>query len=143
MLAQLIEDIIVVDDDPIQHFVFKKLIFKIDSKISLKSFYNGEEALFFLKKKVLGNSENRISLIFLDLNMPKMDGFGFLEEYRMLHQDLKSKNRVVILTSSIRNNDRILVLDFRELNGYYAKPISLDFLKKVINGLIANSVQEL
>ena len=98
ILMRKISTICVVDDDPILVFGIKKLLSTVVDCDSIKDFGNGKLALDgivadFKKKGVVPE------IIFLDLNMPVMDGWQFLREFLQL--PIENKVRINILTSSI------------------------------------------
>ncbi|MEX1188202.1 MAG: response regulator [Bacteroidia bacterium] len=70
-------------------------------------------------------------LIFLDINMPGMDGFDFLNEYNKLSDQIKSKIKVFMLTSSDNSRDREKA-DMQGVAGYIIKPLTNDKLKSLI-----------
>ncbi|WOK07688.1 response regulator [Imperialibacter roseus] len=112
--------IILVDDDEISNFLSISLIRKIDPEIEIIPFRNGKEALDYLKNE--GLSKRRSNLILLDIRMPVMNGFEFLEEIH--NSDLKIKDfmRVVILSSSDNPRDLERAKSF-EVLGYINKPL--------------------
>lgn len=98
-----INSIGVIDDDPITVFGIKKMLNSLDVSDNIQTYANGKEAIDDIKK-MLGNGENIPEVIFLDINMPIMDGWQFLEEFITL--PLSFKVRINILTSSIDPADR-------------------------------------
>ncbi len=111
------KNIFIIDDDEIFTFLTKKMITSTDSLIQVKTFGDGDEAINYLKS-ISGNKEMLPDMILLDLNMPVLDGWGFLEEFETLHFSLKKEIAIYISSSSIspfeiekaRNNK--LVADF-------------------------------
>ena len=98
-----INSIGVIDDDPITVFGIKKMLNSLDLSDTIKTYANGKEAIDDIRE-MLNNGENIPEVIFLDINMPIMDGWQFLEEFITL--PLKYKVRINILTSSIDPADR-------------------------------------
>ncbi len=105
--------VMLVDDMDIFNFIMKKLIDNVDPIHEVYDFINPEEALGKLQ-------EINPDVIFLDLNMPVMDGWDFLLE--MQKQDLNQK--VFVLTSSTSELDRRRSLDFKNVVNFLIKPIS-------------------
>src|SRR5690606_16477417 len=123
--------------DHISNFISKKAIEKADfaNEIIIKT--NGLEALTYLKEECL--SKNKFpDLILLDLKMPGMDGFEFLEEFEMVSQKFPCAIEVVILTSS-RNPDDFMKL--RKLGKYYVmnKPLTESILEDIFHRYFRNS----
>ena len=98
-----INSIGVIDDDPITVFGIKKMLNALDVSETIKTYANGKEAIDDIKE-MLENKVQVPEVIFLDINMPIMDGWQFLEEFITL--PLQSKIRINILTSSIDPADR-------------------------------------
>ncbi|WP_422083933.1 response regulator [Ulvibacterium sp.] len=93
-----INSIYIVDDDPITVFGIRKMLDSIEICENISAHGNGKLALDDIKKSL--NSEGQVpEIIFLDINMPIMDGWQFLEEFISL--PLKKKVRINIVTSSI------------------------------------------
>ncbi len=93
-----IETIFIIDDDPITVFGIKKLLGVCNIGAEVHSFGNGKEALECLNNK-LARNESLPDVVFLDINMPIMDGWQFLEEFVTL--PLIKRIRINIITSSI------------------------------------------
>jgi len=70
-------------------------------------------------------------IILLDIYMPVMDGWEFLDEYRMLSFD-KSSIRIYMLTSSDNDNDLIESKNYAEISDYFIKPLEEDILERII-----------
>lgn len=126
--------ICVVDDDEIYQFVIKSQIEsrKIARKIIM--FSDGELAIDFFKNTV-ENAEELPDLVLLDLNMPIMDGWEFLDEFIMLKPRLPKKITIYVVTSSINQTDIDRAKRISEVTDYIVKPISeetlLDMLFKL------------
>ncbi|MBY0488055.1 MAG: response regulator [Flavobacteriaceae bacterium] len=127
-------NIFVVDDDLVYHFIIKKLFSKCNIDVNTSYFFNGLEAIDDLKNKVA--TGNVPDLILLDINMPVYDGWQFLEEFRKLKQNL-TKDITVYLVSSSNDisdlNKSKLYQD--EVKKYYYKPMTQeDFETIFIHG---------
>ena len=80
--------VFIVDDDKVFHFIIKKLLLKNNIQTEPVFFENGFDAIEELKDKI--DSENDLpDLILVDINMPIMDGWQFLEEFRTIKSQLK------------------------------------------------------
>lgn len=98
-----INSIGVIDDDPITVFGIKKMLNALDVSDTIKTYANGKEAIDDIRN-MMDNGQSVPEVLFLDINMPIMDGWQFLEEFITL--PLESKIRINILTSSIDPADR-------------------------------------
>lgn len=124
-------NVFVVDDDKIFHFIIKKLLTSNNININPSYFLNGLEALEGLKNK-LNTGENQPDLILLDINMPILDGWQFLEEFKKLKDQLKKEITIYIISSSDNQMDLDKAEVFcDEVQNYYLKPISVDEIKSI------------
>jgi len=129
--TNLLRNIYVIDDAPLDNMIFKMLIKRVGIEINVDAIDNGRNAIEKLIQVSESNPKCLPDYIFLDLNMPEMDGWQFLREYRRLKIDDFKKTQIYILSSSIDNEDIVksklnpLVVDF--IN----KPLDLDNLKNI------------
>lgn len=86
-----IKNLALVDDDDVFVYLTRKVLEQTEMVDKIKVFGNGSEAIKFLKENA-GNPEILPEIILLDLNMPIMDGWAFLEEYIMLKPKIGKKN---------------------------------------------------
>jgi CheY-like chemotaxis protein len=132
-----IQEIMVVDDDPIVRTVATKILKSIDFNGPITTFENGELAIIEIRRKIT-NDNSIINgdpiLLLLDINMPIMDAWGFLDQFSNLDQKIKEQFYVVIITSSIDSNDRLMAFNYPDVVDYINKPLSgkhiTDFLYK-------------
>jgi CheY-like chemotaxis protein len=124
-----------IDDDEIVRFMESKVIESTNLVNRIKTFSNGEEAINFLKS----NSKNPDLLpeiILLDLNMPIMDGFGFLEKYIILEPKLGKKITIYVVSSSISPADIERINQISEVSDFIIKPITKEKFEKIVSILI-------
>ena len=124
-------EVFVVDDDKIYQFLIKKLLASNNIEVNPFFYENGREALDGIKNK-LDNGENPPDLILLDINMPVLDGWQFLEEYKKLKENIKNKISIYVITSSDNTVDRSRAKDFdEEITNYVLKPMTSDAIKSI------------
>jgi CheY-like chemotaxis protein len=124
-----------IDDDEIERFIGSKVIESTNLVNRIKTFSNGEEAINFLKS----NSKTPDLLpeiILLDLNMPIMDGFEFLQKYIMLEPKLGKKITIYVVSSSISKSDIERINQISEVTDYIIKPITKEKFEKIAHALI-------
>jgi response regulator RpfG family c-di-GMP phosphodiesterase len=109
-------EICIVDDDRIYQLLMQRLIKNIDPTISIRTFYNGEDAYNFFK-----SNTNCCRVVLLDINMPVMNGWEFLE--KLNEEDFKNSN-IYLATSSIANSDRQKSKNYHKIKEYLIKPIT-------------------
>ncbi|WP_297510495.1 response regulator [Flavobacterium sp.] len=116
-------NIFVVDDDLVYHFVIKKLFSKCNVNAQTKFFFNGLEAIDGLKHVL--KTENEPDLILLDINMPVYDGWQFLDEFRKLKGTMNKDITVYLVSSSNDSTDINKSKEYKEeVKDYYFKPIT-------------------
>jgi CheY-like chemotaxis protein len=118
-------NILLIDDEYINNFINRKLIENIDSSIQAIEFNNPEEA--FCKLPYI-----KPDLIFLDINMPVMNGWDFLD--RMAAEEIDFK--VIILTSSVNTFDQKMARKYVNVIGYIEKPASINTITPYITQVI-------
>jgi CheY-like chemotaxis protein len=122
---------LLIDDDEIFQFIMKNTIAEISPDIDIKFFSDGEKGIEFLKQN-LGAAINLPDIILLDVNMPFMDGWEFLNEYNSLQKEIKKEINIYLLTSSNNPQDIAKAQEISTLSGYLVKPISKDGIKSLI-----------
>lgn len=110
--------VLIVEDDSMMAFLHKEFIKSNNISSSPLSFKNGKEAIDFLMKEA---AENTFYMILLDLNMPVMNGWQFLDELEKT--DISSRTKVAIVTSSIDPADRKKADLYETVEYYLPKPL--------------------
>ncbi|MDN3202548.1 response regulator [Algoriphagus sediminis] len=123
------KNILLVDDDPINNLINQRLISKVELGEMTHEFLAGMSALEFLQK--LDPSEK--SLILLDINMPVMNGWEFLDNY--LDRFSNRNDIILILSSSIDFLDRIKAQEYSIVSGFLEKPLTIEKLTEHIDSL--------
>ncbi|WP_350291184.1 response regulator [uncultured Croceitalea sp.] len=130
-----IKNIYVVDDDSITLFGMRKMLSKITKNSNVFDFKNGQLAIDNIKNK-LERGLPLPEVIFLDINMPILDGWGFLREFIKL----RIENRILIniITSSIDPYDQEQWLFYRDQTHHY-----IDYINKPIYKIDIKDLQKL
>ncbi len=116
--------VVLVDDDALTNMLNKKIIQSIHPTIPISTFIEVDEALKFLKEAdQLGDI-----LIFLDINFPIKNGWDFLEEYKLF----KTYSTVIMLSSSIDQQERNKSKKYSQVIDYVSKPLSFEYVTKVL-----------
>jgi CheY-like chemotaxis protein len=126
--------ILIIDDDEINNFIAAKLIDKLPPKAKVSTCINGQEGINFVKNK-LNNQEEFPDIIFLDINMPLMNGWEFLEEYELFKNQIKKKVTINMLSSSVYNDDIIKAKTFTTVNKFISKPLTVDKIRDLYESL--------
>lgn len=125
------EKVIIVDDNPIERYCLSRIIINNNFGKKVVEFSLAREALAYLEN----NQERHDQLpevIFIDLYMPHFSGFEFLEAYDKLPLTLKNKVKVFIVSSTINNHDIIHVCRDPNVVSFQQKPITQEFLDRII-----------
>ena len=120
-----------VDDDDISVFLTTKIIEQTNLVDLIKVFGNGLDAINFLKENK-NNVDALPDIILLDLNMPIMNGWQFLEKYNKLNPTIGKKITIYICSSSISPDDITRAKTISEVSDYIIKPITKDKLIDLI-----------
>lgn len=124
----------IVDDDDIFVFLTTKIIEQTNLVDLIKGFGNGLDAINFLKENK-NNVDALPDIILLDLSMPIMNGWQFLEEYNKLNPTIGKKITIYICSSSISPDDITRAKTISEVSDYIIKPITKDKLIDLIKKL--------
>lgn len=119
-----LKKVCVIDDDEIFVFAFKKILRISGFCEDVTVYFNGKEAI-----NGITSSNEDLDLIFLDINMPVMDGWGFLEQLEQ--QNIDHSTPIYLLTSSIDQYDKIRAEQSRLVSKYLVKPLSVEDLTKL------------
>ncbi len=131
--------ILLVDDDPDDNFLHQLVITESGLCDEIRVAESGPEALRYLTRT---NQPGylRPDAILLDINMPGMNGFEFLEQYHHLDEDLKSRVVVVMLTTSLNPADQNRAAQSASVSVYQAKPLTQAVLEELVARHFAQTV---
>nr|WP_319571791.1 response regulator [uncultured Draconibacterium sp.] len=122
--------IIFIDDDTEMMRIYNSILEQKKLSDYLIHFENAQQGIEYLKR--INNKEDLPDYILLDLYMPVMDGFKFLQYFDELKK-LKESIEVFVCTSSQKQDDRNKVMKYPFVSAYLEKPLSTDFLELLIN----------
>lgn len=138
----MLESILCVDDDAISLMLYKMVITKASFTNEIVTATNGEEALNYIKTLEVGSSESQkkeLQLIFLDLNMPVMGGWEFLDSFSGVEYSEYNHIKVIILSSTVDPNDLENSKKYPMVIDFLSKPISKEMLKYIKTKFKINS----
>ncbi len=136
-MKRKLNSVLLIDDDEPTTFLSSLFIQEADCAEKIEIADSGQNALDYLKG--VGNCSSNgkefacPDLIFLDINMPAMDGWEFLEKYKELESSHKGKVIIIMLTTSLNPEDRIKASKIPEISGFENKPISPELIDRVMN----------
>jgi CheY-like chemotaxis protein len=126
------KNILLVDDDNIFNLLNRRMVEKTGLAGEIHTALNGQQALDLINEYYSGSSTFP-DVILLDLNMPIMDGFTFLEAFRRINLPGKDQVKIIIVTSSEDPKDRAKASTMG-ITQYLAKPITEDTLRAALLG---------
>ncbi|POY40861.1 response regulator [Flavobacterium alvei] len=122
----------IIDDDAIYQKIIEKIIKKSGVISSHTSFSNGNEAINTLKN-TLEDNKQLPDIILLDINMPVMDGWEFMEEIKYLKSKIDKRIIIYMVSSSIAPEDKNKSKTFTDIYSYIPKPVSVNDLIAIVS----------
>lgn len=124
--------IMLIDDSEIDNMVNKHILSKNNIAENIVVQTSATDALQYLNNNLHSNHPNIIpEVILLDINMPIMNGFGFLLEFEKYPEEFKNRMQIIMLTSSVDPNDIRRSKEFVTVKSFISKPLSLDHLEVI------------
>jgi len=118
-------NLLVIDDDDINIFIIKKIVEKTGYEAKMVAKTNGQLAIDYLKELIELN-EVLPHLILIDINMPVLNGWEFLEAYEKLA--IEQNIDMYMLSSSVYENDIEKAKTYKTVKGFISKPLSIERL---------------
>ena len=119
--------IMIVDDNEIDNYIVKVLLKNNNIASEILEFDSGIKAIEYLEINK-NTPENLPEIIFLDIYMPLVDGFQFMELFNKIESKLLRNCRVCIVSSSIDNHDIVRTKSDKNIFTFVTKPITTEFL---------------
>lgn len=128
--------ILVIDDDEPTNFISRMVIEEAGCTRHLEIADSGRKALNYLQKASVETVEhdNFIlpDVVFLDINMPRMNGWEFLSEFKKLKNEGSAKPVIIMLTTSLNPDDKYRAENIPEVVGFENKPLTKEMIQQVI-----------
>ncbi|MBT0607001.1 response regulator [Aequorivita echinoideorum] len=130
-MKKKLKNVLLIDDSESDNFYHERKIRKMGITDNIHISYSGQEALDYLRSELEG-VHPQPTLIFLDINMPGMNGWEFLEEYEKLEVAQKGEIILTMLSNSIDERDKERANVYSSVRGFYSKPLNEDYLTDII-----------
>lgn len=124
--------ILLIDDDEPTNFLNRMVIEEVDCTERIETMQSARDALKYLTNAKPNGDYPRPDLVFLDINMPAMDGWEFLEKYDQLPEAQKAKIIVVMLTTSFNPEDELKAHKIAGIAGFRNKPLTAEVLTQLL-----------
>jgi len=124
-------NVLIIDDDTVNNFIVETLIKKVVKDADILVCLNGQEAI----EKLLNIKQGLGKLprfIFLDIMMPVMDGWQFLDEYRRLNIDDGNHSEIIMISSSLFRKDIDRAVGHAIVKQYIHKPLNMELIKRIL-----------
>jgi CheY-like chemotaxis protein len=122
-----LDRILLIDDDAATNFIHRKIVENTSIHVDVKEISSAKEALDYLTCSgdyADAKEAPNAGIIFLDINMPGMNGWDFMEEYSKLDEQQRARIVVVMVTTSLNPDDQLHAAVFKDIVTYLPKPLS-------------------
>ncbi|MDO6389103.1 response regulator [Pontibacter sp. BT731] len=139
--SEMLDLVLLVDDDDTTNYLNKRLLTDMKVSREIRVLKNGREAIDYLSKACGEKPEAGFKcpdLIFLDIKMPMMDGFEFLEEYQRKGLDAGDHVIILMLTSSASFYDLERIKSFKKVKKHFSKALTNHDVKEILAEFFQN-----
>ncbi|MBB5636367.1 CheY-like chemotaxis protein [Pedobacter cryoconitis] len=131
-------NLLVIDDDDINIFIIKKIVEKTGYEAKMVAKTNGLMAIDYLKE-LIESDQILPHLILIDINMPVLNGWEFLDAYEKL--GIQNDIDMYMLSSSVYENDIEKAKTYKTVKGFISKPLSIERLVELFEGKSSGAIQ--
>lgn len=129
--------LLLIDDDSIANYVHEIIILENTSfSGKINSCTNGKDGIEYLIQLIANNKEPGVvfpNYILLAINMPEMNGFEFIDEFKKFSNVIKANVKICMLTSSLNDCDKAKANGYKEIKHYLVKPLNPIEFEKILN----------
>lgn len=136
-IIKKLKTVLLIDDDDGTNFLNNRLINSTNLVENIVIASNGEEAIDYLTTSI-NEKHPQPELILLDINMPLMNGWEFMEVYNNLEEHQKAKIVIVMLSTSLNPDDKLRAKDIQNINDFRNKPLTFNIFIELIERFFPN-----
>ncbi|ANH80955.1 hypothetical protein A8C56_08135 [Niabella ginsenosidivorans] len=125
--------VFVVDDDPVYKMIVQRMLAEHESNPGVSLFENGRDAFNNLRD---APGTALPDIILLDIEMPVLDGWGFMDAFRRLSEEKRKGIKIYIVTSSVANEDVYKARAYPEITAYISKPVTRSKINSILTGTV-------
>lgn len=130
-----LKNFIIIDDDKLNNKLCRTIIEKIYPESLVVDFTNSVEGFNYIADKYSQPDSTERAILLLDIMMPIMDAWGFLEKFEQLNAETKERIKIYILSSSIDKNDMAKAQSDKNVEYYLIKPLTKESIKLIVHVL--------
>lgn len=134
-----LRSVLLIDDDHINNFIVVSKLKHLNLVTNINCVENGRQGIEFIAKSINEGPDNLPQLIFLDINMPVMDGWDFLEEFEKFDEEHKSQMFIYMVSSSVYNEDIERSKKYPSVKVFISKPLVKERIAEIIQERMQNS----
>ena len=133
-MKQKLNCVLLIDDDEPTNFLNNMFIEETNCSKHIEVAQSAKDALEYLASSQQSENSNEPfpELIFLDINMPSMDGWEFLEKYKELKKENSAQIIIIMLTTSLNPDDVLRAYQMPEISGFENKPLTTEKIDVIV-----------
>jgi CheY-like chemotaxis protein len=122
---------IIIDDSELDCFIAQRLLKHSNKNLTVKTFQNAGQVLEIIRES--SKEDDQATIILLDLQMPLMNGFDFVEEFEKFPAEVQRNYKIAILSSTKNPTDVYKILAYKTVNSIIEKPLTKEKLLSLIS----------
>jgi CheY-like chemotaxis protein len=130
MSGKKLNSVLLIDDDEPTTFMYQMVLEESGCTDHVEIAHGGDDALNFFRNENV--NEKYPDLIFLDINMPRMDGWEFLQQLRELNAEKKKKAVIIMLSTSLNPDDELRAKYIDEVSAFKHKPLTVGMVREIV-----------